>query len=158
MPTYITRTIQEYPTEFYRCPANPEGFEFTCIFCMNFYKTKSACISHMEKCCRDEDTEYDRELEVEEGVTVYDYQSNHAVKSSTIKHYITTNELVSLSELPSTHIIERIQARLIENGFNGEEFYLYNASFLIYKFFFVASEEEKATFRRMCAERIITYL
>ena len=120
MPTYISRNIQDYPTEFYRCPANPEGFEFTCIFCANFYKTKSACISHMKKCCNDEGMDYDDELEVEGGGTVYDYHRNHAAKSTAIKNFIKNNDLASLSNLASSQIIERIQTRLIENGFNSE--------------------------------------
>ena len=88
MPTYITRNIHEYPTEFFRCPANPEGFEFTCIFCQNFFKTKSACISHMKKCCSDEGMEYDDDLEVHDGVTINDYHRNDLAKASTIKNYI----------------------------------------------------------------------
>jgi hypothetical protein len=158
MPTYITRNLQEYPTEFYRCPANPDGFEFTCIFCANFYKTKSACISHMKKCCSDGDMEYDDELEIEGGNTVYDYHRNHAAKSTTIKNYIKNNDLSSLSNLTSNQILEGIKTRLIENGFVSEEFYVYTTSFAIYKFFFIAPEEEMSEFRRICNERILNHI
>ena len=158
MPTYITRHLQEYPTEFYKCPANPEGFEFTCAFCANFYKTKSACISHMKKCCNDEGIEYDDETEIGDGFTLYDYLHNHAASSSTIKKYIRNNELASLSDVPSSQIIERIQVRLIENGFNNDESYLYNTSFLIYSFFFVASDEENTIFKNRYFEKIRNHI
>jgi len=146
MPTYITRNHQEYPTEFYRCPANPEGFEFNCIFCANFYKTKSACVSHMKKCCSDDD------LEITGGDTVNDYHRNHTATSTTIKNYINTHNLSSLSDY--NQIIEDIQTKLTENGFNNTDFYLYTTSFSIYKFFFIASNEEKLEFRRRCIEQL----
>ena len=155
MPTYIARTILEYQAEFYRCPANPEGFEFNCFFCWNHYKTKSACISHMKKCCNDEGMEYADDLEIEGGGTVYDYHRNHAAKSTTIKNYIINNDLASLTDLTSNQIIEGIQARLIANGFNSEEIYVYNTSFLIYKFFFVTSNEENSEFIRRNTERLL---
>jgi len=158
MPTYTTRSLQEYPAEFYRCPANPEGYEFACMFCMTFYRTKGDWISHMKTCCADEGVDYNDELEVEDGVTVYDCLRNHAAKSSTIKTYITTNALASLTDTPSSRIIEIIQMKLTENGFAGEESYLHNTSFLIYKFFFVASEEENSEFRRRCVERILSHI
>jgi len=158
MPTYITRFIQEYPTEFYRCPANTEGFEFNCVFCANFYKTKSACISHMKKCCRDEGMEYNNNLVIEDGTTVYDYHHSNTAKSMTIKNYIVANKLSLLSDLPSSQIRERIQAKLIENGFNREAHYLYTTSFLIYKFFFVATDEENAEFRVRCIEHIRNHI
>jgi hypothetical protein len=155
MPTYITRNIQDYPTEFYRCPANPEGLEFICFFCSNLYKTKSACISHMKKCCRDEDMEYSDYLEVDDSAaTVDDYHRSHIAESTTIKTYITNNELASLTELPSNEIIEKIKIRLLENGFHDNEckFNLLNTSFRIYKFFFIVSDEEKSEFLKKSAE------
>jgi len=112
----------------------------------------------MKTCCADEGVDYNDELEVEDGVTVYDCLRNHAAKSSTIKTYITTNALASLTDTPSSRIIEIIQMKLTENGFAGEESYLHNTSFLIYKFFFVASEEENSEFRRRCVERILSHI
>ena len=158
MPTYRTRSLQEYPVEFYRCPANPEGFEFACIFCATFYRTNSGWISHMKTCCADEGVEYTDDLEVEDGVTVYDCHRNYAAKSSTVKTYIATNALASVTDTPSSRIIEMIQTKLTENGFAGEESYLYNTSFLIYKFFFVASDEENSEFRIRCVERLLSYI
>jgi hypothetical protein len=154
MPVYITRNQQEYPTEFYRCTANPQGFEFTCIFCANFYKTKSACVSHMKTCCYNEGIEYNDDLEIGWGGTVYDYHRNHAAKSTTIKNYINTNTLSSLSNLTTNQIIENIQTTLIENGFNDNDSYLYTTSFLIYKFFFIVSEEDKSEFCKRCIEQL----
>ena len=154
MPTYIKRNIHDYPTEFYRCPANPEGLEFSCLFCANYYKTKSECISHMKKCCIDKNMEYDDELEIECGYTVYDYNRNHTAQSTTIKNYIKNDNLASLSNLTSIQIIEIIQEKLIENGFSSEDFYLYTTSFYIYKFFFNASDEVKSEFRRRITERL----
>jgi hypothetical protein len=155
MPTYITRNIQEYHTEFYRCPANPEGFEFQCMFsCGNFFKTKSACISHMKKCCSDEDMEYGNDIEVSEGVSVYDMHRNQAAKSTTVKNYILTNQLESLSNLTPNEIKERIQRKLIENGFSTEAFYMNTEVFLIYKFFFEVSDDENTEFKNYCSEQL----
>ena len=153
MPTYIKRTVQEY-VEFYKCLSNPHNFEFSCPFCWNFYKTKCGCISHMKKCCSDQGMEYDNSLECEDGVTIYDYHQQHAMRARTIKGYITNNELASLSDLPSSEIIEKIKQRLLENGFNSEEFYLHTTSFHIYKFFFIATDEDKSEFRERFVERL----
>lgn len=143
MPTYITRNIQDYPTEFYRCPANPEGFEFQCMFsCANFFKTNAECISHMKKCCNDEDIEYGDDVELK----VNDMHRNHVAKSNTIKYYILTNELQSFSHLTPMSIRERIQEKLTENGFVMETFYMNTTSFSIYKFFVEISEDEKNEF------------
>jgi len=151
MPTYISRNLQDYPTEFYKCPANPSGFEFTCIFCYNFYKTKRACIAHMKKCCIDKDMEYD------DGFTVNDYHHNHAAKLITIKNYIKNNALASLSNISSSQIIEQIQAKLIENGFNSVGFYLYTTSFTIYRFFFIVSDEDKSNYHDKITQKIFGY-
>ena len=159
MPNYITRNLQEYPTEFYRSPANPEGFEFQCMFsCGNFFKTKSACISHMKKCCSDEDMEYGNDVEVFNGLTIYDIHRNQAAKSSTIKNYILTNELESLSNLTPNTIRENIQSKLVENGFDEEDFYINTTRFLIYKFFFEVSDDEIADFKNYYVEGVISHI
>lgn len=156
MPTYIRRALQEYPTEFYRSSLNPEGYAFACPFCSypTFYKTKCAYISHMKKCCREEDIEYTDELEIEDGITIYDHHRNHASKSKTIQEFLSSHALASLTDLPLDTILERIQAKLVENGFNSKDMYLYTTSFSIYEFFFQASQEETSDFRRRCAEHI----
>jgi hypothetical protein len=155
MPTYITRNIQGYPVEFYRSPANPEGFEFQCMFsCANFFRTKSECISHMKECCSDEDIEYGNDVEVSDGISVHDMHRNQAAQSNTIKNYILTNELESIASLTPIAIRDRINQKLVENGFLTEGFYMNKASFLIYKFFFEVSDYEKNKFIKYCFEEL----
>ena len=145
MPIYIRRTLSEYPKEFYKSNANPEGFEFACYFCGDFYKTKSGFTHHMKQCCDLQGIEYDDDTEVSEGLTLYDVTRNHATISATIKNYITNNVLAAETSKTPNQIQSRIKIDLIENGFksgtiDGEN--IYQESFIIYKFFFEVTEEK----------------
>jgi hypothetical protein len=146
MPVYKVRTIHDYPIEFYRCPGNPNGLEFICFFCGIIYENKSSSITHMKKC----DTDYNDAYEFEGGITVHDFHCNHAAESKTVKTYILTNELSGLSNLSSSEIMDKIEVRLLENGFIHDSFYLKNTAYLIYKFFFeVVAEETNAYLSRI---------
>jgi hypothetical protein len=140
MPIYIKRTLSEYPKEFYKSDANPEGFEFACYFCEAFSKTNSGSMRHMEQCCNTQGIEYDDNMEVAEGLTLYVVKRNRAIISTTVKNYITNNKLETETSKTPNQIQSRIQTELIENGFDGES--LYEASFNIYKFFFEVTEDE----------------
>jgi hypothetical protein len=108
----------------------------------------------MKKCCSDEDIEYGSDAEVSEDLTVNDMNRNHDALSNTIKHYILTNELQSVSQLTPVTIREIIQEKLTENGFCMETFYMNTTSFSIYKFFFEISEDEKNEFINYCITQL----
>lgn len=152
MPTYTRRTLADFPTEVYRCPANPEGLEFNCYFCADNFKTKSASISHMKVCCKEQDMEYSDDTEIEDGFTILDAHRNHAAFVKTIKEFITSNALEVLADGPSSTILQAIQDKLSENGFTNEA--LYQAAFNIYRFFFDVPEEEIDEFYSICANKI----
>ena len=96
----------------------------------------------MKKCCPD----YDTEFEIKDGITVHDFQKNHDAQSKTIKDYILSHELADVANLPSNQIMDRIQSKLLENGFIHDSFHLKNTTFYVYKFFFVPTDEEKNVF------------
>jgi len=148
MPTYIIRTISDYPTEFYKSGANPEGFEFACYFCGDYYKTKKERVKHAKQCCYEKGIDYGDDTEVTEDLTISDMEINHTVFSTLIKYYITNNTLESYANKTHNQITSHIQKNLSEGGFNGEN--LYEASFNIYKFFFKVTDEEWKEFVVKC--------
>jgi hypothetical protein len=152
MPIYRNRTLNDYPTEYYRCGANEEGYEFICPFCANFYKTKSARISHMKKCCIEHnDEEYSEEVYLDEDVTVGDYLRNAEAIKNTIKNYLTTNELQQYVNNTGDEIREKIKQKLQSNGYEES---IGTEEFLIYKFFFEVTEEEDRNFVKTVSDRL----
>ena len=147
MPIYNARSIQEYNSEFYRSPANPEGYEFNCAFCLEFFKTKRACISHLKKCCDEHVSgEYAEDLDIYNGFTISDFWNSHNAEKTVVTNYITTNELVNVTHLQPTQIRDLIKGRLINNGYNYGDFNLYVTGYNIYKFFFNVTKVIHITF------------
>lgn len=155
MPAYLRRTPAEFPTEFCRSPANPEGFEFYCCFCLNHYRTRRGLIQHMRRCDDNPDVDQDlEELYIDDNETVGDFLNNHEIISNTVKIYIRTNELESFSDRSGTEIQNIIEAKLRDNGY-ADHTDLYRVKFLIYQFFFETTDTEKTEFNTLCSDRIL---
>ena len=156
MPAYRRRTLADFPTEVYKCPANPEGLEFICYFCTDNFKTKSASISHMKICCKEQDMEYSDDTEIMDGFTILDAQRNHTAFVNTLKQFITSNALEVLADRPSSIIMQTIQDKLSENGFTNKDIYLHPnmPAFNIYQFFFDVPDEETKEFYSICSNKI----
>jgi len=154
MPVYRNRPLNDYPTEYYRCVANEEGYEFTCPFCGNSYKTKSARISHMKKCCIEyNDEEYSEEVYLDEDLTVGNYLRNAEAIKNTIKYYLSSNELQQYVNNTGYEIREKIKQKLLSNGYDDKS--IDTEVFLIYKFFFEVTEEEGKNFVKTEAARMM---
>jgi hypothetical protein len=153
MPVYRNRTLNDYPVEYYRCRANEEGYEFTCPFCGNSFKTKSARISHMKKCCIEHnDEEYSEEVYLDDNMTVGDYFRNVEAVKNTIKHYLNTNELLQYVNNTGDEIREKIKQKLISNEYSESS--IGTDVYLIYKFFFEVTEEERHNFVKTESDRL----
>jgi hypothetical protein len=73
MPVYIRRTLAQFPVEFYRCQANPEGHGFRCPFCEDFFKSKAGRTSRIKHCSVEETCEeFDEEYMLSDDITVGD--------------------------------------------------------------------------------------
>lgn len=152
MPTYTPRTLAEYPTEFYRCPANPEGNEFICVFCMQDFKTSADRKSHMEECAIEvTGEEFDEDYMIEDESSISDILHDHEVVSHTVKALIVSDELRRLAHNTSAYIQEHIKTILINNGICRPP--SKQLVFQIYRFFFeVSIDEWKIVRKEFCDE------
>jgi hypothetical protein len=156
MPEYKRKTLDQFPREFYKCHANPEGNEFRCAFCEEFLKTKACRLSHMKICSFQETGEdYDEENILDNDLTVGDYLHSLEIYNNLIRHFIVSNELESKSNQSSLQIQNYIQTKLTENGYLSDS--LKRNSFLIYNFFFEVSEEELENIIETWVDEFIKY-
>lgn len=153
MPVYKRRFLKNYPHEFWRCAANPEGYGYPCVFCCEFFKTKYQQMSHMEECAEEHTgEEYDEEYMIDDDLTVGDINRDNEIYESTIKNFIRSNELEALSNQQGEFIERYIKRKLFENGMSLIEDH---KVFKIYEFFFEVTEAEKDAAHEKWVERIM---
>jgi len=156
MPTYLRRTLADYPTAFWRSPANPEGLEFYCCFCLNYYRTSRGIILHMRRCSKNPAVEYELDDSAVNEAEISDFLNTHKIIGRTIQNYIRTNELEPFADRSGTEIQDLIQTKLIQNGYTDQED-LNRVKFIIYEFFFEIADTEKTEFNRLCSDRILAH-
>jgi hypothetical protein len=153
MPPYLRRTLANYPTEFWRSPANPGGLEFYCCFCLNYYRTSSGVILHMRRCSENPAVEYGLDNDEINEDEISDFLNTHKIIGLTVQNYIRTNELEPFANRTGTEIQDIIQTKLIQNGYTDQED-VNRVKFIIYEFFFEISIAEKTEHGRLSAERL----
>ena len=154
MPLYLRRTLADYPTEFWRTPDNPEGFEFYCCFCLNYYyRTSRSIILHMRRCSENPAVEYELDDSETNELEINNFLNTHKIIGLTVQNYIRTNELEPFANRTGTEIQDIIQTKLIQNGYNDHED-MNRVKFIIYEFFFEISDAEKTEHNRLLVDSI----
>lgn len=154
MPTYIHRTLEEFPQSFYVSPANPEGKPYSCPICMDFFYAKSGYISHIKKCCEEEEgQDYSEDVKLLEGYTLGNAITNKDVQIKLTRHYITTNALEQYHTQTPAEIKQIISNELVARG-HGTTYELRQWTFQIYRYFFETTAEECDIEREVWVKRI----
>ena len=139
----------EYPKEYFKSLENPEGHEFSCFFCRDFFETNDERISHMKMCMEEEiGEEYDEDYSFDNSdKTIASSLEKEMSRSNVVKTFISSNELESFSNRTFDEISEFIKSK--NNKF--DDFMIFN----IYQFFFEATKEEKKSYRKKWVEWIM---
>jgi hypothetical protein len=156
MPQYKRNLLENYPREFWRSLLNPEGHVYRCFFCDEFFETKSQSIQHMKVCALEETgEEYDETYLVYEDIRLRDKLNDNEIYDSTIKEFIRSNMLESLTDQTGEAIQAYILEKLIENGMKSPSSWMV---YEIYAFFFEASSADRFLFRNKWANELANRL
>ncbi len=133
MPEYRRRTILDLPPISFECP-----------FCYKAYKTKHTVSAHIPTCTDNNeapDETFDNIILTEMGTlglyTVNDYLNERDKVIKTMKKYILTNELDTLTNQTGEQIRQYISDEL------AIEYDTLMYTWEIYMFFFIITDEER---------------